>query len=103
MTNLVFTIYQKSNGKDDDDTDLTVQKYLSNISFGVGGIIGYSMINGMVYSFISNRKNYFWMLVVFILDLLISPHIGSMFRNFAENFLDRVEEGKIKPGAPKRF
>jgi len=102
MANLFFTIYHKSIEKDDDDIGLTAQKYISHISFGVGSLFGYSMLNGVVYSFASD-ENYFWMLVVAILDIVLSPKLGSIFRNFAEMFLDRVEEGKIKPGAPKRL
>jgi len=43
---LLVTIYNKKIGKDDDDLELTTQKFLSQISFAVGSATAYSLCNG---------------------------------------------------------
>jgi len=99
----ILTVYNKIIGKDDDDIGLTIQKFVSHISYALGNIVGFAFINGAINSsFDVKRFKIFWVIFFLLLDLTVSPMFGEMFRDFMEsNFLTRVENGKTRLGSIK--
>jgi len=96
----LITLYNKQTGKDDDDFELTTQKFLSQISFAVGSTTAFSLCNGAFGVLIDTSKYAFiHIFYVILLELIIAPSFGTSLRKFVETkYLTRVEKGKTKMG-----
>jgi len=106
---LMFTIYQRQIGKpkvNDDDFHLSVQKFASHISYGVGEVIAFSTINGVLLSFIDDKstgKKIILFILVLFLDLFYTAKFAVLFQTYSESILhlDRVVGGKTRIGYQK--
>jgi len=99
IVQVFYTLYQLKTGKDDDDSNLIMQKTISGIFYSIGEIIGYTILNGLIFSLVEKNHKIIWLIVLYILDSLFVSQFASHIRIIAENhlpFLDRVSGGKLK-------